>query len=520
VFDCAVHMKHKLTAISLAAIGLVCLGMVIGFCTRSDALARLERTRAALRKEGFRLKVTDFDLTISRENRLRAATLDDCGRGSYLLLSEAVNWLPTVGSSSALVMWNQPELSLQVSTVERCTNLWSDLRRGLNHTALEQACQALLAGSYRSLPPTVPVNRSATDTCRLGCPLAAWVMLALHEGDRARAWTNLFALTRLVAEWSPKPFHSKVYFYWRHTDLVRAYEVTWQALQAGGWTDAQLAVLQREWGSAQMRCRLSERVFFSRAYVERSCRHHEAGVKWPGLWALEHPGQAWKEIQRERTEANCRKTGSYIAEEALLRLSRDWEQACRRIDTCSNWAEMKVLADWSPRRPDVADLTSSFTTNSPGGRAILASVRDWLDSGLDRFGLPPLWRIADSEAMRQLLVTAIALERYRLHHGSYPESLASLVPGLLAAQPMDFTDGQPLRYRRTEDGRFILYSVGLDCTDHGGVGRKPERFWMNVADDHMDIVWPFPASPAEVGAESALRRSLPETKRPTFLSEP
>jgi len=63
---------------------------------------------------------------------------------------------------------------------------------------------------------------------------------------------------------------------------------------------------------------------------------------------------------------------------------------------------------------------------------------------------------------------ACALERYRLAHGEYPEMLDTLVPQFIGKLPHDIINGQPLHYRRTEDGNFVLYSVGLNETDDGG----------------------------------------------------
>ena len=81
--------------------------------------------------------------------------------------------------------------------------------------------------------------------------------------------------------------------------------------------------------------------------------------------------------------------------------------------------------------------------------------------------------------------TAVALERWRLAKGTYPESLAALVPGLLPAVPHDVIDGQPLRYRRTEEGGYLLYSLGLDAKDDGGTGPKPRT----SDKDAPDWVW-------------------------------
>ena len=63
---------------------------------------------------------------------------------------------------------------------------------------------------------------------------------------------------------------------------------------------------------------------------------------------------------------------------------------------------------------------------------------------------------------------ACALERYRLANGKYPETLDALVPQFVGKLPVDVCTGQPLKYRRTDDGRFVLYSVGWNETDDGG----------------------------------------------------
>jgi hypothetical protein len=87
--------------------------------------------------------------------------------------------------------------------------------------------------------------------------------------------------------------------------------------------------------------------------------------------------------------------------------------------------------------------------------------------------LPPLFRAPQQAAFAQteidLLSVACALERYRLAEGSYPEQLASLTPRFIATLPHDIVNGQPLNYRRTANGKFVLYSVGWNEKDDGGV---------------------------------------------------
>ena len=65
-------------------------------------------------------------------------------------------------------------------------------------------------------------------------------------------------------------------------------------------------------------------------------------------------------------------------------------------------------------------------------------------------------------------------------------------PDFAAALPHDIINGQPLKYRRTDNGRFILYSVGWNEKDDGGVvaitkGNPPRQ-----DTDQGDWVWQYP----------------------------
>ncbi len=85
---------------------------------------------------------------------------------------------------------------------------------------------------------------------------------------------------------------------------------------------------------------------------------------------------------------------------------------------------------------------------------------------------------------------AIALERCRLAHGEYPESLDTLAPQFIDKLPHDIINGGPLHYRRTSDGQFVLYSVGWNETDDGGVVGLTKGG--SVDRNTGDWVWRYP----------------------------
>jgi hypothetical protein len=93
--------------------------------------------------------------------------------------------------------------------------------------------------------------------------------------------------------------------------------------------------------------------------------------------------------------------------------------------------------------------------------------------------------------LARLGAVACALERYHGAHGRYPESLSDLGPATLKALPDDWMSGQPFHYRRTEDGRFELWSVGPDGKDDGGVYRTRNRKNNSVSEERD---WPWPSA--------------------------
>jgi len=84
-------------------------------------------------------------------------------------------------------------------------------------------------------------------------------------------------------------------------------------------------------------------------------------------------------------------------------------------------------------------------------------------------------RFAEAQAWCNLARVVIALERHRLAEGTYPVSLDALAPRFMERVPRDVINGQPLHYRRTADGKFLLYSIGWDEVDDGGVIFKTEQ---------------------------------------------
>jgi len=141
----------------------------------------------------------------------------------------------------------------------------------------------------------------------------------------------------------------------------------------------------------------------------------------------------------------------------------------------------------------VSPANSRRTSAAVEAKVFRTTPYDWLT----RMLIPALGNAAKKFAVGQTYVdlarVACALERYRLARGSYPETLDGLIPQFIAKLPHDIINGRPLKYRRTDDGAFILYSVGWNETDDGGTVAMKKGNTPSVDQNEGDWVWRVPA---------------------------
>jgi hypothetical protein len=104
--------------------------------------------------------------------------------------------------------------------------------------------------------------------------------------------------------------------------------------------------------------------------------------------------------------------------------------------------------------------------------------------------VPIAKKIAFGQSIVDLARVGCALERYRLAHGKYPESLDALEPQFIAQVPHDIINGQPLHYRLETNGQFVLYSVGWNEKDDGGQFAFTKSGALDQANG--DWVWQYP----------------------------
>lgn len=163
---------------------------------------------------------------------------------------------------------------------------------------------------------------------------------------------------------------------------------------------------------------------------------------WPGNWqamldnGLPDGGQSTPTWERWQTGMRIRLIGK------------------RRI--MANFTQYTDQIIANVRQPYAAQLIPPPLPADPVNHTLLP------DFGRARF------REVKTDTQNALLLTALALRAYKLDHGAYPSTLATLVPSYLQAIPDDpFALSGPIHYKRL-GMKYLLYSVGPDGKDDGG----------------------------------------------------
>ena len=98
---------------------------------------------------------------------------------------------------------------------------------------------------------------------------------------------------------------------------------------------------------------------------------------------------------------------------------------------------------------------------------------------------------AQTQAMVREALVWCAIERFRLKHGKIPGDLDELVPEFISKAPCDPVNGLPFRYVRRGERDYLLYSIGWNEKDEGGMEtRKRDQGDWTWASDRRLIVNP------------------------------
>jgi hypothetical protein len=102
-------------------------------------------------------------------------------------------------------------------------------------------------------------------------------------------------------------------------------------------------------------------------------------------------------------------------------------------------------------------------------------------------------RTAHGQTALQHAMLGCAIERHRLKSGHNPGTLQALSPQFLEKLPADVISGEPFRYRLGDNDNYLLYGVGWNAKDDGGVAAA----WTKTGVDQKRGDWVWSLTPTE-----------------------
>jgi hypothetical protein len=322
----------------------------------------------------------------------------------------------------------------------------------------------------------------------------------LNRGQTPSAVTNLHTALTLVSEWKNEPVYLSQILRISLTTIIVS-SAQWELLQATNLTDQELAMLQHDWESMEFIRPVDCALEMRRALEILNIRDLRTSNSPSATVASTPPkpgGNALLDLMKDLSRAASRKTSDTIWRTAwcysdelwLLQRGQVDIDSLRQAETRGFFKDALAERDRKIKMLSIQGGNTNWLRNSLNDK-----LEIWFGSTPGSSGNADQ-RTMSAEAARRIVITAIALKRYQLQHGTWPADLKALVPAFISEIPRDPVDGLPLRYRTNADGTFTLYSIGDDGIDNGG-DPWPSGSSLHWLRGH-DWVWPQPATPEEV----------------------
>jgi hypothetical protein len=264
---------------------------------------------------------------------------------------------------------------------------------------------------------------------------------------------------------------------WRIKGIMAALQPVWHGMAGHKWSDAQLSLLDAELAKFDflsdyqlcVRSTCAETIW--RIHSFERTRFHEF---WSELYFGPdlYDRSRWDMVFNRDTLVVFMPRGWFYENDvAVARATEQWLRTDTEI-------KRRILS------AEVADRLER-TTLVPSERRTLR------DFALSMVTEPVAHNFAFAQSSLDRALVACALERYRLAAGEYPATLDVLAPHFINPIPNDIINGQPLHYRRTGDGQYLLYSVGWNGTDDGGAVVQSKNQKLGIFGSNLgDWVWP------------------------------
>jgi len=318
-----------------------------------------------------------------------------------------------------------------------------------------------------------------------------WLMMqtlvSLRRGNKETALKCLESLSKVVAQ--PDSESLLIVQLVKYAAAFSASYAVWEALESHAFSDIQLEQIQKHWMELNFMNEMLQAF-----EVERNMTiDHFALTR--GSKKVLNEALSNQVVVAKMTDGEPLDDQGVLFRSVRIPLWRTGWSFQEELHSLKEW--QKSLEDYRqvPFKgwADIHERTSE--TNPLTG---IQKFKFLLSHGLALNHHPTTFsRAVRTQILKELVVTAIALERFRMKTGQYPNDLNAMIPNFLIELPKDWIDAQPLRYSSKDGEDYLLYSIGSDFKDDGGSGESTKAkgasgtsFW-----DRKDWIWPRPIRP-------------------------
>ena len=295
-------------------------------------------------------------------------------------------------------------------------------------------------------------------------------LLHLRSGQTNAAMQDVITQLRIIRHLSSEPDLTVELTQLAMCGFVM--QAVWEGLETHAWNEPQLVALQDELS------RMDELTPF--LVMGQSQR----------ISAANFYGMVTSEKWWSRDSSKSGRSGGLLAHCLIPRgwMYQNWRKADEHF--AATWL---MAVDTSKHRiyPDrVREIESWWVDKRVTPYTVFAKLLSVAGPGMTS----QAHRFAERQVTLDEAFLVCGLERYRLAHKNYPDNLQALVPRDAASLPNDVLTGLPLRYKRTDKGGFLLYSVGWNGNDeNGSMGMEGKERDLTKGDwpwPHLDAIQP------------------------------
>lgn len=319
--------------------------------------------------------------------------------------------------------------------------------------------------SYKD-PDDIPTLLSFRSVFRV---LAFRAIVRLHSNKPDLAFEDVLTGTRLIGHLKREPHLISQLLRITETNLLL--QPIWEGLQSHSWNENQLAALGSELADIDLL-----------ASWKRGCQWERLYNVWAVRGIERAPLGAWIGSPVLFPFPQHSKVGHVLD---TICLPKGWAYRNFMVRDQSFVADSMDPVDPAHHRvyPDVsrrAQESQARTRQTPYNFLGLGALR----------GLPPQTeRVSRAQVGLDEARIAVALERFHLANGRYPERLGDLAPRFLDDLPPDLTTGESYHYRLQPNRTYLLYSVGWDQKDDGGTPSTAQSGSQGPSADRGDWPW-------------------------------